>query len=83
MYADRKGWPLEEVEVALTHQKMAASDCDECAAEVGRVDVINRDIRLTGNLSDEQRDRLLEIADRCPVHRTLHSEIIVRSRLIP
>ncbi len=83
MYADRKEWPLEAIDVALRHRKVKARDCDECSADTGRVDVIERDITLTGDLSEEQRKRLLEIADRCPVHRSLHSEIIVRNNLNP
>jgi len=79
MYADRKSWPLGLVSVALSHGKIHARDCSECETKVGKIDVIDRVITLTGSLSDEQRARLLEIADRCPVHRTLHSEIRVRT----
>ena len=81
MYADRKSWPLEEIVVRLSHAKIHASHCEACETTEGKVDRIEREIELTGDLSDEQRARLLEIADRCPVHRTLHSEIVVETRL--
>ena len=81
MYADRKSWPLEEIVVRLSHAKIHASHCETCETTEGKVDRIERQIELIGDLSDEQRARLLEIADRCPVHRTLHSEILVETRL--
>ena len=81
MYADRKSWPLEEIVVRLSHAKIHASHCETCETTEGKVDRIEREIELVGDLSDEQRARLLEIADRCPVHRTLHSEIVVETRL--
>ena len=81
MYADRKEWPLEEARVRLRHAKVHANDCEECESKDGRVDVIDREIELTGQLDAEQLLRLLEIADRCPVHRTLHSQIVVRTEL--
>jgi putative redox protein len=81
MYANHKGWPLEGVSVAMTHRKVHARDCEECETKTGKLDDIDRTIRLEGELDDEQRERLLQIADRCPVHRTLHSEVRVRSRL--
>jgi uncharacterized OsmC-like protein/fermentation-respiration switch protein FrsA (DUF1100 family) len=81
MYADRKGWPLERATVDLRHSKVHAADCADCETREGKVDVIERAIRLDGPLDDEQRARLLEIADMCPVHRTLHGEIVVRTRL--
>ena len=82
MYADRKGWPLEGIEVALRHQKIHAENCRECEAKSGYLDEIKREIKLEGPLDDEQRQRLLQIADRCPVHRTLHREIRIDSNLI-
>jgi putative redox protein len=79
MYARRKGWPLEGVTVWLRHSKIHASDCEECETQEGLLDRIERDIRFAGPLTAEQRTRLLEIADRCPVHRTLTSEINIRT----
>ena len=81
MYGDRKQLPLDGVVVRLRHQKVHATDCVECTTKEGVVDVIDREIELIGLLDESQRKRLLEIADRCPVHRTLHSEILVKSRL--
>ncbi len=81
MYAKRKGWPLEGADVALNHKKIHAEDCADCETKAGRIDHIEREIRLDGPLNEEQRARLLEIADRCPVHRTLHSEVKIESRL--
>ena len=81
MYARRKQWPLERVSVRLQHGKIHAADCAECETKDGMLDRIEREISLVGPLSGEQRDRLLEMANRCPVHRTLISEIDIRTRL--
>ena len=81
MYAARKKWPLETATVHLLHKKIHAADCEQCETESGRVDHIARSLELTGPLDDEQKARLLEIADRCPVHRTLHSETLVETVL--
>ncbi len=81
MYATRKQWPLEGVTVSLRHSRIHATDCAECSTGSGQLDRVERTIRLTGDLDDEQRRRLLEIADRCPVHRTLHCEVEVRTTL--
>ncbi len=81
MYARHKGWPLETVVVRLRHQKVHAEDCEDCKENGGKMDRIEREIELTGDLDESQRERLLEIADRCPVHRTLHSEIHVMTSL--
>lgn len=81
MYADRKGWPLESAAVNLKHQKIHARDCRECESETGYVDRIDRELELHGPLTLEQRERMLQIADRCPVHKTLHAEIRVDTRL--
>lgn len=81
MYADRKKLPLQHVSVNLTHDKMHAEDCEECETQEGKVDHIEREIHLHGDLDLQQRARLLEIADKCPVHRTLHSEIYITSHL--
>lgn len=71
MYARRLGWPLEEVQVELTHERQHARDCEDCEGDDTRLDVIHRRIRLEGQLSADQRGKLLEIAQRCPVHKTL------------
>ena len=81
MYADRKRWPLEDIRVRLMHGKMHAEDCLGCETKQGLVDRMEREILLVGNLTDEQRQRLLEIANNCPVHRTLTSEIHIETRL--
>jgi putative redox protein len=80
MYADRKSWPLDEILVHLQHEKIHATDCEKCETDTGRIDRIEREITLQGALDDEQRGRLMEIADRCPVHRTLHAEVVVDTR---
>ncbi|MFC1665315.1 alpha/beta fold hydrolase [Pseudomonadota bacterium] len=81
MYANRKKLPLEQVSVRLRHEKIHAQDCSECETVEGKIDHIDREISLSGPLSSEDRQRLMEIADRCPVHRTLHSEINIQSHL--
>ena len=82
MYAVRKRWPLQEVRTTLSHAKIYADDCENCERPGAMVDRIERQIALFGELSDEQRNRLLEIADRCPVHRTLTSKIVIRTALV-
>lgn len=82
MYARQKKWSLERVTVKLRHDKIHAIDCAECETRAGKVDRIEREILLTGNLDDAQRARLTEIADKCPVHRTLHSEVLVKTRML-
>ena len=82
MYADRKGWPLTGTTVRLGHRKIHAGDCSQCETKEGWLDEITREIELEGPLDEEKRSRLLEIADRCPVHRTLHSEISVKTSLV-
>lgn len=79
MYAERKGWSLQGVEVKLSHNRIHAKDCQDCETEKGMLDEIQSEIRLEGDLDEEQRQRLLEIATRCPVHRTLSSEIKIRT----
>jgi putative redox protein len=80
LYARRKGWPLEEVTVLLSHSKIYAADCAECETRKGKIDRIEREIKMTGQLTAEQRSKLMEIADKCPVHRTLTSEINIRTK---
>ena len=82
LYARKRGWPLEEITVSLRHSKIHARDCDDCETKEGKVDRIWRDIRLTGSLTDEQRAKLMEIADKCPVHQTLTSEINIKTRAV-
>jgi putative redox protein len=82
-YADLKGIPLERVSVELKHDKIHAADCAECETREGKIDRIDRSITLEGNLDAQQRARLLEIADKCPVHRTLHSEVLIKTALVP
>ena len=80
MYARRKNWPLERVKVHLTHERLYAKDCEECEESEGKVERITRTIDLEGPLDEAQRARILEIADRCPVHRTLegHPTIVTK-----
>ena len=82
LYADRKRWPLERVSVRLHHAKIYAADCADCETKQGKLDRIERVIELEGALDPTQRRRLLEIADMCPVHRTLTSEIKIETRLM-
>jgi putative redox protein len=81
LYARGKQWPLTAVTVRLEHSRIHARDCAECETKEGRLDRIDREITLEGALTDEQRVRLLEIAERCPVHRTLTTEVQIRTRL--
>ena len=81
MYADRKGWPLEEAVAHVYHKKIHAEDCASCETKEGKIDRLAREIELVGSLDKAQRDRLIEIANRCPVHRTMTSEINVQTRL--
>ncbi len=83
MYADRKGWPLQAVEVHLDTRKMYARDCEDCESDPNaKVDVIECMIRFQGELDEEQVRRLTEISERCPVHRTLTSETRIRTTLV-
>ena len=82
-YAARKSWPLEAVEVRLRHAKVYDRDCANCENENAMIDRIERSLWLIGPLSAEQRGRLLEIANKCPVHRTLTSKIDIRTVLDP
>jgi putative redox protein len=81
MYARQKQWPLQGVTVRLGHSKIHAEDCEECAIKPRMLDRIDREIELAGSLTAEQRARLLEVAEHCPVHQTLTSTINIRSRL--
>src|SRR5688572_13122937 len=81
LYARRKQWPLESVAVRLKHSRNHAADCSDCETKNTMLDKIEREVVLMGSLTEEQRTRLLEIADKCPVHRTLTSEIKIDSWL--
>jgi uncharacterized OsmC-like protein len=81
LYARRKGWPLQSVTVRLSHSRIHAEDCANCETEEGMLDRIDVSIELEGPLTEEQRTRLLEITEKCPIHRTLVSEIQIVSRL--
>jgi putative redox protein len=81
MYADRNGWPLERVRITLRHSRIHAEDCAECETTKGSIDHIDREVELAGDLDDTQRQRLLHIAERCPVHQTLTSEVQIATSL--
>ncbi len=80
MYAEKKGWSLEAVEVRLRHDRIHAEDCADCETRSGRLDEIHMEIGLEGDLDEAQRERLMSIAQRCPVHRTLTSEVKIRTK---
>ncbi|CAA6804232.1 MAG: Bll2902 protein [uncultured Thiotrichaceae bacterium] len=81
MYARHKQLPIDLVEVATRHQKIPAADCESCETKKGKVDRFEREIRITGDITPEQKARMVQIADRCPVHKSLHSEILVTTTL--
>ena len=81
MYADHKGLDVKRISVSVGHDKVHADDCADCEATEGKVDEFRREISLEGDLTEAQRQRMLEIADRCPVHKTLHGEVKVRTSL--
>jgi putative redox protein len=83
LYAQRKGWDLRRVTVRLQHFRIHAEDCADCDTKHGYLDRIDREIELHGDMDDTQRQRLLEIAELCPVHKTLKSEINLRTSLKP
>jgi len=82
MYARRKNWPLEEAVVRLAHSRIHAADCVNCESEAARLDRIDCELELKGPLTSQQKARLLEIAEKCPVHRTLTSKIDIRTRVL-
>jgi uncharacterized OsmC-like protein len=82
MYAERKGWPLKEARVLLTYSKNYAKDCIDCEQPTAMLDRIERRITLIGELTEEQRQRLLAIAKLCPVHRTLTSNVYIQTELL-
>ncbi len=81
LYAKRKEWDLQNVEVHISHDKDHAIDCEACEESGAKIDVFQREIKLRGNLDADQRKKFMEIADKCPVHRTLHGEVEVRTKL--
>lgn len=81
MYADRKKWPLQGVTVHVEHDRVHTEDCAACEAEGGQIDRLRRTVTLDGPLDGAQREKLLAIADRCPVHRTLEGEIVIETAL--
>jgi putative redox protein len=83
MYAERKGWPLGDVRTRLTYARVHAEDCSTCDGEPKLIDTIEVELSLVGDLSDDQRRRFMEIAEKCPVHRTLTSPIRIRTRPAP
>jgi putative redox protein len=82
LYARRKQWPLTGVTIRLRYSRVHATDCAECETKEGLLDRIEREIALDGDLTEEQRTKAREIADKCPVHRTLTSEINIRTKLV-
>jgi putative redox protein len=82
MYANRKNWPLEDVEVHVTYKKDHAEDTVHQNDKGARIDIFEREIKLTGDLDGHQRKKMLEIANKCPVHKTMHSEVLVRTKLM-
>src|SRR5712691_4208346 len=80
LYAERKGWSLDGVTVVLSHDRIYAEDCADCDTSEGRLDRISRVITLAGDLTAEQRAKLMHMADRCPIHRTLTSEVVIETR---
>jgi uncharacterized OsmC-like protein len=83
LYAARKKWPLEQVVVRLRHAKVHAEDCADCEKPTAKIDRIDKSLEFIGPLDDAQRSRLVEIADQCPVHRTLTSKIDIRTAVEP
>lgn len=81
MYAKRKGIALEAATVTVRHSKIHVKDCEDCETAAGKVDEFVRELKLLGTLDDAQRERMLEIADMCPVHRTLNKEVKIRTTL--
>jgi uncharacterized OsmC-like protein len=82
MYANHKNLPLDNIEVLLSHKRIDASECENCENREGIVDVIDKKIRLEGNLTSEQRDKLLEISAKCPVQKTLLNQIVINTLLL-
>jgi uncharacterized OsmC-like protein len=82
MYAKRKNWHVENVEVHTSYDKIHADDCNNCESTSSKTDTFLREIKLTGNLDSKQLERILKIADKCPVHKTLHNTINVVTKIV-
>jgi uncharacterized OsmC-like protein len=82
MYARRKEWDIPTIECHVNYDKQHAIDCENCEDDVAKIDTFTREIKFTGNLTEKQTQRILQIADKCPVHKTLHSETQVITKLI-
>jgi putative redox protein len=82
MYSKRKGWPLENIEVHTTYSKSHAENCEDCESATAKIDTFHREIKLIGNLDEKKVARILQIADKCPVHKTLHSETQIITKLL-
>jgi uncharacterized OsmC-like protein len=82
LYADRKGWKLDQAIIRLRHFKEHAKDCADCETKTAMIDRIEKRIELQGTLDEEQRRRLMQIADMCPVHRTLEGKVVIASELV-
>lgn len=80
MYATHKGFPLDKARVTLTHNKIHANDCATCETQVGKIDKIEAEIEVIGDMDEETRQKIIDIAEKCPVHRTLHSEVLIETR---
>lgn len=80
MYAERKGFPLDRARVTLKHDKIHAEDCAECETKDGRIDRIEVEIEVIGDMDADTRQKIADIAEKCPVHRTLQSEVVIESR---
>ncbi len=82
MYAKRKGWSIDNVQVHTSYGKSHAEDCENCETESAKLDTFSRKINVSGTLDEKQKLRLLQIADKCPVHKTLHSEVQILTKLV-
>lgn len=83
MYARRKGWPLEEARVHVSHDKQHLEDCDDCTdGRIGKIDTFEKEIELFGELTEDQREKILAIASKCPVHKTLQNDVQIQTRLL-
>jgi putative redox protein len=83
MYANRKKLALEDINIRLNHERIHSDDCSDCDGLSGKIERITREIELKGDLTEAQRKRLIEIADRCPVHLTLENDLVVRTHEVP